>query len=70
MPCAVRTPKKPSPVMAKSSGSPVSRLGLGEKSVSMLSTCTAVDCPPIAVPFARLASSSSPNSRWAVRSLL
>jgi hypothetical protein len=66
----VRTLKKPSPAMAKSSGSPVSRLGLGEKSVSMLSTCTAVDWLPIAAPVALLESSSSPNSRWAVRSLL
>jgi hypothetical protein len=56
--------------MAKSSGSPVSRLGLGEKSVSILSTWTAVDCAPTPWPLARFVRSSSPNSRCAVRSAL
>jgi hypothetical protein len=70
VPCAVWTAKKPSPTIAKSSGSPVSRAGREVKSVTILSTWTAVLCGPIVAPVAEFCSSRSLNVRCDVRSAL
>ena len=67
-PCAVRTAKKPSPAIAKSSGWPVSRSGPGDRSVTTLSTATPSPSEPIGAPLEALLKRSAPKLDWRARS--
>ncbi len=70
MPAGVCTAKKPSPLTAKSNGSPVSFSGCGVKSVTVAVMPTDVVCEPIVAPVTELVRSMLPNDCCVVRSAL